>query len=387
MKKLLLTSAAIATFFASTTAYGSESSKFFLTANAGLSKTSNIQDYKSDNDMYFGLGVGYYIAPNIRMSLTFDHFFNPTHKLTQSLNATTPKVDFAKYGDTKIAVVTKATADKATADKSLIDATTKLAAAKKKSDDDAAAAKVTPTNKTLNDTAVASAAALVTANDNKTKADTEATAAGAALKAATDAAAVYQAATVAAEELKTATEAAELDKANFNKNPKDPDLEAKAKASADAVVKATSKKEAAEKAATDAAAADQKATNTTTKDSVVSTAKGSIDVLLVNAFVDVFEADSFKLFVGAGVGMGQVGTKITVTKNGTDAPTQSLEYKKTMGVAFAAYVGASYELSDGVNAELTYSYRDLGQAKAPKDGLKGFHYTGHHVGAGIRFDL
>ena len=199
MKKLLLTTAAIAAFCASTTSYGSEDSEFFMSANTGWSKTATVQEYKSNNDMYLGLGFGYYINPNIRMSLVFDHFLKPTHKKTQA---------------------------------------------------------------------------------NKT-----------------------------------------------------------------------------------------------------STAKGTINTLLLNGFVDAFKAESFKLFVGAGVGAGQVKTKLTI-----EGHDESLEYKNQIGLAFAVYVGASYELTDGVIGEVSYSYRGLGKGKTPTD-YKDFDYTGNHIGAGIRFNL
>ena len=349
MKKLLLTSAAIATFFSATNSYASKGSKFFLTANAGLSKTSDIQKYKSDNDMYFGLGVGYYIAPNIRMSLTFDHFFNPTHKITRPIRVITEKENAAYL---------------------------ELSNASDKARSLQAALLKDPNNKTLEaQTEVARSEALKLAANDKNN---------------------YLYTKFVSSPLKAMINQHVADQVASDNAPGNKALADKAKASKEAAFKLLDNYNKPDPNTP----ADKPDTNATYVDSV-STAKGAIDVLLLNAFIDVFEANSFKLFVGAGVGIGQVGTKITVTKQGVEDPTQSVEYKKAIGVAFAAYVGASYELVNGVNAELIYSYRDLGQAKAPEASSgqsaasqntrekreKGFHYTGHHVGAGIRFDL
>ncbi|GAB4168742.1 MAG: porin family protein [Rickettsiaceae bacterium] len=94
MKKILLTTAAAAVL-ATSSAHAAEGN-FFVKANAGWSKLDNakqIVNYngskftmkgKAKNDAFVGIGVGYNVMDNVRVDLTFDHFFNPTHKLKKS---------------------------------------------------------------------------------------------------------------------------------------------------------------------------------------------------------------------------------------------------------------------------------------------------------------
>jgi opacity protein-like surface antigen len=106
--------------------------------------------------------------------------------------------------------------------------------------------------------------------------------------------------------------------------------------------------------------------------------KGEINTLLLNGFVDLFDADIAKVFVGAGVGVSQVKAKWS-----RDFPT--IKAKQKYNLAFAGYVGTSYEFTPGVTGELTYSYRDMGKTK--KVNGNATHYKGHNVGAGVRFDI
>ena len=200
MKKILLTAATV-TILASSSAYAMED-MFYVKANAGMSKLNKLNGVKSKNDVYLGVGAGYYVMDNVRVDLTFDHFANPTHKT----------------GTKKI--------------------------------------------------------------------------------------------------------------------------------------------------------------------------KGTANTLLVNGYVDLFDADLAKIFVGAGVGSGQVKAKVT---DSADSKANRSSKQRT-NLAFAGYLGASYELTTGVTGELTYSYRDLGKTKkvaatATTDALQSLHYRGHHVGVGVRFDI
>lgn len=110
--------------------------------------------------------------------------------------------------------------------------------------------------------------------------------------------------------------------------------------------------------------------------------KGDINTLLLNGYFDVFNVDAMKVFVGAGVGLGQVKAKVTYTSN---RPSISAKQKNTF--AFAGYVGAGYEFTQGVTGELSYSYRDMGKTKKFGNGAKAVHFRGHHVTAGVRFDI
>lgn len=92
MNKLLLTTAAAAMLVASS-AYAAEGD-FYLKANSGWTKLNNITSgdvtlgnnttkLKSQNSGYLGAGAGYHIMDNVRVDLTYDHFFNPDYKMSK----------------------------------------------------------------------------------------------------------------------------------------------------------------------------------------------------------------------------------------------------------------------------------------------------------------
>ena len=108
--------------------------------------------------------------------------------------------------------------------------------------------------------------------------------------------------------------------------------------------------------------------------------KADVNTLLLNGYFDVFTLDAMKVFVGAGVGLGQVSAKLTPTV-GT-----STKFKKANTFAYAGYVGAGYEFTQGVTGELSYSYRDMDKTKKTS-GLKAVSFKGHHVTVGVRFDI
>lgn len=80
MKKILLAAATVATL-ASSCAYASEDT-FYVKGQAGWDKLNKIKSLKSKDDVFLGLGVGYYVMDNVRADLTWDHYFNPKHKGT-----------------------------------------------------------------------------------------------------------------------------------------------------------------------------------------------------------------------------------------------------------------------------------------------------------------
>jgi opacity protein-like surface antigen len=113
--------------------------------------------------------------------------------------------------------------------------------------------------------------------------------------------------------------------------------------------------------------------------------KGDINTLLVNGHFDVFNIDAMKVFVGAGVGLGQVKTQYS----GNSDSDSGIAKQRNM-FAFAGYVGAGYEFTQGITGELSYSYRNMGEIKkitTKNDGISAIHYGGHHVTAGVRFDI
>ena len=109
--------------------------------------------------------------------------------------------------------------------------------------------------------------------------------------------------------------------------------------------------------------------------------KSQADTLMVNGFVDLFDVSVAKVFAGAGVGLSMISTKASATN------VDSVKYKKKNNFAYALHLGASTEFAPGVNGELTYSYRDMGKFKTPKDVTSLGSLKGHHVAAGVRFDI
>ena len=119
--------------------------------------------------------------------------------------------------------------------------------------------------------------------------------------------------------------------------------------------------------------------------------KSKADTLMINGFVDLFDVSVAKVFAGAGIGMSMIKTKLSVpaqTVKGVAVPALSGSSKKKNNFAYAVHLGAATEFAPGVNGELTYSYRDMGKFKKNKDNNLSFSaLKGHHVAAGVRFDL
>lgn len=115
--------------------------------------------------------------------------------------------------------------------------------------------------------------------------------------------------------------------------------------------------------------------------------KSKADTLMINGFVDLFDVSVAKVFAGAGIGMSMIKGKVTAPAQGT-ASAISESTKKKNNFAYAVHLGAATEFAPGVNGELTYSYRDMGKFKKKKDSNFSFSaLKGHHIAAGVRFDL
>lgn len=110
--------------------------------------------------------------------------------------------------------------------------------------------------------------------------------------------------------------------------------------------------------------------------------KSRADSVLLNGFVDLFDISVAKVFAGAGLGMSMISADLSFPNKAGD---QKLKRKNNF--AFAGYVGTSVEFAPGINGELTYSYRDLGSLKKAQSGAISGNIKGHHVTAGIRFDI
>lgn len=123
--------------------------------------------------------------------------------------------------------------------------------------------------------------------------------------------------------------------------------------------------------------------------------KTNIDTLLFNGYVDLFEINSIKVFVGAGFGVSAISGKSveslkeTLTQGETilyqddEVKTSTAKLKSKTHAAYAAYLGASYEFTKNIIGDFTYSFRRLGSIFKTNEGL----IMGHHLTAGIRFNI
>jgi len=131
---------------------------------------------------------------------------------------------------------------------------------------------------------------------------------------------------------------------------------------------------------------EQKKTYTADWGKTTSKNKANIMTLMLNGYVDMFDISIAKIFAGAGVGLSRVKEK-----QSDSGLSWSQSSKNKTNVAYQLTLGASAEVAPGVNAELAYKWMDYGKSKFKKDAngytLKGSSFKGHHVVAGIRFDL
>ncbi|AJQ52262.1 outer membrane protein [Rickettsia conorii] len=123
--------------------------------------------------------------------------------------------------------------------------------------------------------------------------------------------------------------------------------------------------------------------------------KPTVVSLLLNGYVDFVDLSMFKVFAGAGVGAAFVKEKIH-SKDIKDGVTDTFNgtAKNNTNFAYQLSLGTSFEVAQGVKAELVYSWRDYGKTKNTTktiDGDKvkfgGTRYKGHNLMAGLRFDM
>ncbi|MFQ3887383.1 MAG: outer membrane beta-barrel protein [Rickettsia conorii subsp. raoultii] len=123
--------------------------------------------------------------------------------------------------------------------------------------------------------------------------------------------------------------------------------------------------------------------------------KPTVVSLLLNGYVDFVDLSMFKVFAGAGVGAAFVKEKIN-SKDIKDGVTDTFNgtAKNNTNFAYQLSLGTSFEVAQGVKAELVYSWRDYGKTKNTTktiDGDKvkfgGTRYKGHNLMAGLRFDM
>ncbi|ARD86189.1 adhesin [Rickettsia bellii] len=124
--------------------------------------------------------------------------------------------------------------------------------------------------------------------------------------------------------------------------------------------------------------------------------KPNITRLLINGYVDLSNFEMFDVFAGAGIGASMLKEKVSFSGINSGA-TVSTSYssKNTTNLAYKLTLGASSQISDGVKAELAYSWISDGKTKGGNVNLfglgnkqvKGTRYQSHNLTAGLRFDI
>lgn len=124
--------------------------------------------------------------------------------------------------------------------------------------------------------------------------------------------------------------------------------------------------------------------------------KPNITRLLINGYVDLSNFEMFDVFAGAGIGASMLKEKVSYSGI-TSGATVSTSYssKNTTNLAYKLTLGASSQISDGVKAELAYSWISDGKTKGGNVNIpglgnkqvKGTRYQSHNLTAGLRFDI
>jgi len=118
--------------------------------------------------------------------------------------------------------------------------------------------------------------------------------------------------------------------------------------------------------------------------------KPNIVSFLLNGYVDVVDLNMFKVFAGAGIGAAMVKEKISYTYAPPLTGSGKVNIKNKINFAYQLSLGTSFEVAQGVKAELVYSWRDYGKTKTKTvDGVRESRtrYRGNNLMAGLRFDM
>ncbi|WP_341792013.1 outer membrane protein [Rickettsia endosymbiont of Gonocerus acuteangulatus] len=131
-------------------------------------------------------------------------------------------------------------------------------------------------------------------------------------------------------------------------------------------------------------------------DNISSSYKPNITRLLINGYVDLSNFEMFDVFAGAGIGASILKERVSYSGINSGATiSTSYSSKNTTNFAYKLTLGASSQISDGVKAELAYSWISDGKAKGGNVNLpgvgnkqvKGTRYQSHNLTAGLRFDI
>ena len=127
--------------------------------------------------------------------------------------------------------------------------------------------------------------------------------------------------------------------------------------------------------------------------STVDTIKGKTSSIMLNSYIDLYDAGPAKIFAGAGLGFSMFNAKTTKSVDGKNVPTQAFKIKSKASFTYALHLGATTEVAESLHADLTYSWKGVNAKGTIKKTKTKPKYTtsipmkGHHVTLGLRYDI
>ncbi len=121
--------------------------------------------------------------------------------------------------------------------------------------------------------------------------------------------------------------------------------------------------------------------------------KAQIQTVMVKGYFDAADLGMAKIFVGAGVGMSRIKSKInsSVTEITTgDTETESFKEKAKNNFTYSLALGSSFDVTDAVKVDLQYNFQDFGKSSGKfKDGtsMPKVSYRSHAIKLGARFAI
>ena len=125
--------------------------------------------------------------------------------------------------------------------------------------------------------------------------------------------------------------------------------------------------------------------------------KATIPHIFINTYFDLPINENFDLFLGVGIGASKLYEKMRARTKCHINNMQINDYKQkvksdTLNFAYNISVGSGFNLSDNLKMELSYIYKDFGDADNTRkweDGekLSKANYKSHNINLGIRYNL
>ncbi|MDX1923944.1 MAG: outer membrane beta-barrel protein [Rickettsiaceae bacterium] len=123
---------------------------------------------------------------------------------------------------------------------------------------------------------------------------------------------------------------------------------------------------------------------------ISQTRKVRILDLSIKGIADVYDFGAGKVFLGAGVGVSRVsGSVKTKVSSPFISAEEKFKYKTKNNFSYLLTAGSSFNVSEGVNVDVAYTYKNHGKLSKIKghDGKLNYSISTHSLTAGVRVDL